>query len=322
MEVSIADYLISRLPKEGLHPNVAELLGYSVIRYPSTNSTGYDKIAHVTYWKYYNLGQLLSFLTSWSGVGKKAFGIHGFALVARFIHQTLNALAYMYSRGVEHGDLHNQNIFVHVELGSDMPDFYIGDFDHVRSSSTLAREQHSDKLGSRSDLHEIITNIQRLMFYANSCKPAKEGQCPELWTILGELHLLAGHLNARQGSIRQLAEPGDLIALAQRAMEAEKRYLSKQPRKAGPSLFAPYLGTRPPCLWREETLMSDQSESVVGPWHIARVDLESHRVLEVQDETYLHSVQLGWDSDPEAACGGPGDDDDDFDAFDQYIMGV
>ncbi|KAJ9161290.1 hypothetical protein NKR19_g2425 [Coniochaeta hoffmannii] len=322
LEASVTDYLASGFPNEGPRPNIAELLGYSIVRYPSTGPTGCDKISHVTYWKYYNLGQLLSFLTAWSGAGKKTFEIHGFALVARFAHQTLNALAYMYSRGIEHGDLHNRNIFVHLEPGSDLPDFYIGDFDHARVSSTLAKEQHNDNFGSRSDLHELSTNIETLMFYANSCKPAKGEQCPELWNIRDELHQLADYFDAQKGSIRRLAEPGDLIALAQRAMEAEKRYLAKQLRRAGPSPCVPASSTRQPCLWREETLMSNQFEPVVGPWHIARMDLKTYRVLEVEHETYLHTAQLRWNSDSEASCGGPGDDDDDFDAFDQHEAGV
>lgn len=89
LEAAAADYMMSNIRGRGSRPNIAELLSYTVVWYPSMSPAGVDKISHVSYWKYYNLGDLSGFLRT--GSAQKTIT---FALVARFIHQPLTAVAF------------------------------------------------------------------------------------------------------------------------------------------------------------------------------------------------------------------------------------
>lgn len=320
LEAAVADYLQSNIPGRGPRPKVAELLNYTIVRYPSSRPAGADKISHVSYWKYYNLGNLSFFLQTDAGQRTVTF-----ALVARFIHQTLTALALMYSLGIEHGDLHNRNIFVHLEPGSDAPDFYIGDFDHVRVSSSRAERQHTCSFGQQphADLAALHSNVARLMFFANGKKPARGHEHPELRTLKNGIATLHNQFAAKDGSIRPLPRPEDLVALAEQAREAERRYRDQQP----PTLEAPpcaaLVNVPAPRCYKTQALVAKSFEPVVGPWHIAQMDVKTRQILEVKEQTYLHSLTWGWDSDPEAPAGGGGsNEDEDFgDPYDWYMQG-
>jgi serine/threonine protein kinase len=319
LEAAVADYIKSNCPGRGPRINIAELLGHTVVRYPARSTTGNDKISHISYWKYYNLGNLSKFLQSQAGQKTITF-----ALVARFIHQTLTAVALMYSLGIEHGDLHNRNIFLHLEPGSDAPDFYVGDFDHVRVSSSLAEIQHEKVEGCTSDLAALYANIQRLMFFANGLKPARLTEYEDLRSIKKDLGVLHTRFAAKQGSIRPLPQPEDLLALAARAKEVEIRYRAEQPLGLGASPCSTLVRAPKARYYEKQALMSQTFEAVVGPWHIAQIDIKNREILEIEEKTHLHCLAMGWDSDPGAPGngGGSNEEEDEGDAYDWYMCGL
>lgn len=314
LESALNDYFKTNFPGRGQLPNIAEPLDYTVVRYPFTgglDSTGNDRISHVLYYKFYNLGNLHTFLL---GPGRKAFTA---ALIARFVSQIIRALAFLYSLEVVHCDLHEQNIYVHLEPGSTTPDFYIGDFNLAIQGERGNAAQSNEQINQRADLTNFFDIIHRLLRSVTGRRTnwkQTETIFPSLYSVLEKLSTLKEMIDAQGGPLKLPSVVDNLIAAADLAEEVEGDYLQtgQQGTEVGKKLSSHVAANQK----EPEYFDGGVPKSViVGPWSIAQVDIASRRIMEVEDKTYLHSVRLDWKTDSDIEELNPLDDEDDDEAM-------
>jgi hypothetical protein len=164
-EITMRKYLSQAGPVEGSQPRLAQLISYSDIPVRTES----PKLSRVSYWKFYNGGDLYSLTKFYR------FKVP-LTLVARYIHQIMDSLNYMHKAGVVHGDLNSGNIWLHWEDDQDegnvMPDFYLGDF----GQSFIAADQETDKSPPRNTSYsssamlldpEVGWDVPSVIFHAN-----------------------------------------------------------------------------------------------------------------------------------------------------------
>lgn len=212
-------------------------------------------------------------------------------LTLRLIRQVSEALQFLStcSPAIEHGDLHDGNIFLHWARGSLLPDFYVGDFGmavfrHSQSRfedcfSEGIREMPNRGLGS-SDL-DFVQSLAAM--FSNLSRPGPRHSRSE--EILSRVEAELG--------VRRPALPYDfarVISLASSAGPSsdEDRAELEQLRSALGHV-ASASPRRPLCYdSHDEALSSIKTRTLDGPFKLARVSLDTEipQVLEVSEESH------------------------------------
>ncbi|KAK4157187.1 hypothetical protein C8A00DRAFT_11954 [Chaetomidium leptoderma] len=130
-------------PANTITPRWASYLHHENIPTMSGGPRPRLECTQVSYWKLYNCGDLADLVRVWrsGSVGQGRDTPFPVSFVARCIAQVCETLHVMYQAGpqaIYHCDLHLGNVFVHFDPnsgdGSELPDFYIGDFGWARTA--------------------------------------------------------------------------------------------------------------------------------------------------------------------------------------------
>ena len=151
----------------GLTARFAELTQNGDIELPT--HPGGRRWARATYWKYYNGGTVGNMISRYE---KEAITVPKW-IAARFAHQVLQTLQYMYhvvKPAIVHRDLHQSNILLHYPTpnnASSAPDFYLLDFGQARFGgdflSDPTENPNSPKELGTWDVNLFLVSFQRML---------------------------------------------------------------------------------------------------------------------------------------------------------------
>ena len=311
VELKVFNHLSMASPIPDINPRIAKLISQSNIRRIPQYPGDPIKWTPVSYWEYYNGGELGDFLND-SGTNLSL------TVVARFLHQILQSLEFCYKAGVIHQDLNSGNIWIHWENGDEskgaLPDFYLGDFglstilDERKAASPPlpALQAWANKLNW--DIPRLITHVHTMLSnkvrgVGGNLDEALKHAGP-IAPVIRELQDLDNKGASGPNRDGKATRPPSLSKAIQLAGEAAAHFLALD----GGRVNYRALHSKPaekarnpnhsPLYYRDAEDMLF-SRLIPGPWYIAHVNVKERKLAGYFDKPHTRPNVRIPDSDTE-----------------------
>ena len=297
-EIRITQFLKTLLVPYGNYPRYAQLLSHQDEPMLTGNSKTNQKWSRVSYWRYYNGGDLSRFKQSWMSERIEI----PLPIIARFIGQVCHTL-WLFQSGpvsVFHRDLNMSNIFLHWQAGSPLPDFHVGDF----GKSGLSTEVDTDYLSldnyRQRDVSHVSAHAKALLYRVINGKIDVFGDIRKVISKSGPLRAVFEELDAfvtgSQTNGNGVAP--SLERVTQLAEYAESELLkscSINTRAFFDDKLVKMQNAMPRYFDGKHKALS--SYPIPGPWRLAQVNPVTGAVLAIDKEMHHRPNQHNDDSD-------------------------
>ena len=272
---------------QGCIPRYAELLSHGSESIATGDTSQPTKCIRVSYWAYYNGGDLSRFKKTWMSEGIEI----PLPIIARFIGQLCHTL-WLFQSGsvmVFHHDLHTSNVFLHWEDESKQPDFYVGDFGFASLSAEVDAEYISLHQQRVRDISYVLTHAKALLYRVVNGKVNPFSDVQGVISESGPLKVVFEELKAlvNGSQTKGSCKTPSLTSVIDLAEIAEQELLKScciNTRAFYEETLANSKATAPKLLSGKREALS--CHPIPGPWRLARVDPVSNAVLRVDQQVH------------------------------------